>query len=325
MKCDNCNCRESYVKDYEHNYTIKGKEIKFISPRRFCKNCNSLVYDGELDNNASVIALSLYNKKYGITKEDIVKLRKDFNLSQELFSKIIGCAKKTLISYEKGTSIPNENYIIILNTLKESPETIINLIESNKQQFTEKEYLKIKEKISRIPNVIDSVSNNEKFKPSEFNGYTKINYNKINNLILLLAKKGILKTKLLKEMFYIDFINYKETGESLTGLEYVKITYGPVPNDYEKIINEIKEKGYISYNIEYNNEYELHKIKCLKDVDKNVFTKEELEVINKVTKFFDKYNSKEIADFSHIEKAYTETKFSNKISYDFAFDIDRID
>ena len=39
-------------------------------------------------------------------------LRNKYNLSQELFSKIIGCAKKTLISYEKGTAIPNDNYMI---------------------------------------------------------------------------------------------------------------------------------------------------------------------------------------------------------------------
>ena len=35
-----------------------------------------------------------YNEEYGITKEEIVNLRTRFNLSQELFAKIIGCAKK---------------------------------------------------------------------------------------------------------------------------------------------------------------------------------------------------------------------------------------
>ena len=47
----------------------------------------------------------------------VINLRNKFNLSQALFAKIIGCAKKTLVSYEKGTAIPNDNYKIILNSL----------------------------------------------------------------------------------------------------------------------------------------------------------------------------------------------------------------
>lgn len=324
MKCDNCLCKSTYVKDYEHNYNIKGKEIKFISPRRFCKECNSLVYDAELDNEASRKAIEIYNKNYGICKEDIVNLRNKYNLSQELFSKIIGCAKKTLISYEKGTAIPNDNYMIIINTLISKPDTIITLIESNKNQFTDKEYFRIKEKISKFSNNEKQLFYNKDFEPSEFNGYTKIDKNKIINLILMFAKKGVLKTKLLKEMFYADFLNYKFTGASITGLEYAKLPYGPVPDNFEKIITKCKNEELISYNIEYKNEYELHNIKCLTEIDETIFTNEELNIIDKVIEFFKNYKSKEIADFSHEEKAYIETNFSDKISYDYAFDIERI-
>lgn len=324
MKCDNCLCKSTYVKDYEHNYNIKGKEIKFISPRRFCKECNSLVYDAELDNEASRKAIEIYNKNYGICKEDIVNLRNKYNLSQELFSKIIGCAKKTLISYEKGTAIPNDNYMIIINTLISKPDTIITLIESNKNQFTDKEYFRIKEKISKFSNNEKQLFYIKDFEPNEYNGYTKLDKNKIINLILMFAKKGILKTKLLKEMFYADFLNYKYTGESITGLEYAKLPYGPVPDNFEKIITECKNEELISYNIEYKNEYELHNIKSLTEIDETVFTNEELDIIDKVIDFFKDFKSKEIADFSHEEKAYIETNFSDKISYDYAFDIERI-
>lgn len=324
MKCDNCLCSSTYTKDYEHNYNIKGKEIKFISTRRFCQECDSLVYDAELDNEASRKAIEIYNRNYGICKDDIVNLRNKYNLSQELFSKIIGCAKKTLVSYEKGTAIPNDNYIIIINALISKPDTIINLIESNKKQFTDREYCRIQEKISKFSNNEKQLFYNNDFEPSEYNGYTRINKSKIVNLILIFAKKGILKTKLLKEMFYADFLNYKNTGASITGLEYAKLPYGPVPDDFEKIITECKNKKLISYSIEYINEYELHNIKCLTEIDETVFTKEELNIIDKVIKFFKDYKSKEIADFSHEEKAYIETNFSDKISYDYAFDIERV-
>ena len=117
MKCDICFCIDTYTKQHEHFYHIKGKEIQFVSTRRFCRNCNNLVYDEKLDNEAGRNAIDIYKKKFGISKEKIIELRNKYNLSQELFSKIIGCAKKTLISYEKGTAIPNDNYIIIINSL----------------------------------------------------------------------------------------------------------------------------------------------------------------------------------------------------------------
>lgn len=324
MKCDNCLSSITYTKEYEHAYNIKGKEIVFISTRRFCSNCNMLVYDSELDNIAGKKAIELYNSKYGISKEKIINLRTKYNLSQELFSKIIGCAKKTLVSYEKGTAIPNDNYIIIINSLIIKPETILTLIEANKGQFTSKEYSKIQKRMSQFSNNEKQIFYNKGYEPTEYNGYTPINKSKIINLILMLAKNGILKTKLLKEMFYADFLNYKNIGKSITGLEYAKLPYGPAPDDFEKIIVECKNENLISYDIAYINEYESHNIKCLVQIDYSIFSKDELCTIDKVINFFKNYKSKEIADFSHEEKAYLETNLLDKISYDYAFDIERV-
>lgn len=141
-------------------------------------------------------------------------------------------------------------------------------------------------------------------------------------MILCFADKCVLKTKLLKEMFYADFLYYKNTGASITGLEYAKINLGPVPDDYEKIINECTENNLITYNIEFENEYECHNIKRVAKINEQIFTKEEFQIINDVKNFFEKYKSREIVDFSHEEKAFIETEFYKKISYDYAFDID---
>ena len=63
MICDNCLSKDTYVKDYKHSFSMKGKIVEFESKRRFCKNCNNLVYDGELDEEASRKAIALYNNK----------------------------------------------------------------------------------------------------------------------------------------------------------------------------------------------------------------------------------------------------------------------
>ena len=59
MRCDNCKSNDTYVKKHKHQYEIKGKVVEFILNRRFCRNCDSLVYDEILDNEASIEAIKI--------------------------------------------------------------------------------------------------------------------------------------------------------------------------------------------------------------------------------------------------------------------------
>ena len=324
MKCDICGSTDTYIKQYFHSYIIKGKKIEFIADRRFCKNCDSLVYDHELDNAVSEIAIAKFNEQYGILGADITKLRNKFNLSQDIFSRIIGCAKKTLISYEKGKSIPNDSYLIILKSLLAKPETIFTLIEVNKGEFTDKELEKINSRIGSF-----EFNNADIFgycilddELSEYNGYTKFSKEKLFNMILFFAEKTIKKTKLLKEMFYADFLYYRDMCKSITGSKYVKLTYGPVPEQYDFILNMCTYEGLINCDVEYNNDYECINISSNKKFNANLFTEDELAIMQKVKEKFEDFGSKAIADYSHKEKGYLNTKFSDEISYDYALDID---
>lgn len=322
MRCDNCGSTDTYIKNHEHIYQIKGKEIKFNSDRRFCSKCNNLVYDEKLDNIASEKGIEIYNKLYGVTKEEIIALRKKYNLSQELFSKVIGCAKKTLISYEKGVSIPNDSYLILIKILIANPEIIANLVEANKIQFTDKEYNKINNKISEfLANNEKQLLLSEEYNPTEYNGYTKFNKEKVYNMIIFLADNTILKTKLLKEMFYADFLFYKENCKSITGLEYCKLPFGPVPDGFETILLNEYQEGMIDYKPVITSSKEYYEIAAKKKFNKDLFTKEELDVLAKIKKYFKDYNVKKIVDYSHKEKAYTDTDDCAKISYDYSFDI----
>ena len=293
MRCDNCGSTDTYIKNHEHIYQIKGKEIKFNSDRRFCSKCNNLVYDDKLDNIASEKGIEIYNKLYGVTKEEIIALRKKYNLSQELFSKVIGCAKKTLISYEKGVSIPNDSYLILIKILIANPEIIANLVEANRVQFTDKEYNKINNKISEfLANNERQLLLSEKHSPTEYNGYTKLNKEKVYNMIIFLADNTILKTKLLKEMFYADFLFYKENCKSITGLEYCKLPFGPVPDSFETILSYGDQENIIDYKPVITSSKEYYEITPKKKFNKDLFTNEELEVLDKVKKYFKNYNAK---------------------------------
>ena len=186
-KCDSCDCTETYVKDYLHKYSFKEQDIEFVLKRRFCESCDSLVYDAELDNAAGVKAIEIYNEKFGIPGEKIKKLRKGFNLSQELFSRVIGCAKKTLVSYELGTSIPNDIYALIIKSLLAKPETILTFVNVNKDNFSEEEYQKI---MKNINNFLQNDIKDKNEPLNEFNGYTNLDKDKVRSMILYLSEDG---------------------------------------------------------------------------------------------------------------------------------------
>ena len=78
MKYNNCNTNETYIKEHLHNY---DNNIKFYSNRRFCSKCNNLVYDEELDNEASKKAIKEYNKTIGLDPNNIIALRKQYHLT----------------------------------------------------------------------------------------------------------------------------------------------------------------------------------------------------------------------------------------------------
>ena len=152
MKCDICGSEETFVRDCKYTFSIQGKEVTIICQKRFCSDCNNEVVDEDLEKETLKKAVRKYNELYGLSKSKILALRRSYHLSQEQFSKAIGCAKKTLVSYEKGTSTPNYNYAIILNTLIYKPRVLIYMIDANKDNYTKKEYNEIMNRIQMNKN-----------------------------------------------------------------------------------------------------------------------------------------------------------------------------
>ena len=234
-KCDNCGSNDTYVKINHNKFERNGYYIEFDSEERFCKKCDCSVYDRELDNITIKKAINLYNKKYGIS-EDLRRIRNEIGLSLDELSTIMGCAKKTLISYEKGESIPNDTYLIMIKTILDNPKIIKLFIDANRNMFDEKKLTKIENKLNKyFTNNSKGLFLNKEIEASEFNGFTEIDSNKLINIIVSLSETGMNKTKLLKELFYIDFLSYKLHVCSMTGLEYSKLPYGPVIDDFENI------------------------------------------------------------------------------------------
>ncbi len=156
-------------------------------------------------------------------------------------------------------------------------------------------------------------------KADELTGYSKFNLPKLYNAILFFARDGVAKTKLNKLLFYADFRHFKEYTVSITGVQYVHLPYGPVPDNYEmyyasllsrnslQIIEEIYPDGYIS---------EL--LKACKTPDIDVFDSSEIRILASVREYFKDYTAGQIKERSHNEEGYKNTNDRQIISYKYA-------
>lgn len=152
----------------------------------------------------------------------------------------------------------------------------------------------------------------------------KISEKKYKNAILFFAKKiqnGTLgKLKMMKLLYYLDFDFFEKYGTSVTGDEYLRFEYGPVPHMGEKMLKTMdgkdikitKRKIKEGYNDQFH-------IEAVKDFDVNVFTKEELLMLEEVAGKWEKFSGSEMKSATHGEAPWIATKPDKVIDYNLVY------
>lgn len=131
----------------------------------------------------------------------------------------------------------------------------------------------------------------------------------IHSMVFFIKKtKHCYKLKLFKLLYFLDFEHFKQTGRSVTGLEYFAWPMGPVPNslynklknpkEFEKFFNLIPESF---LDPEFENE-KVVKIIPKITLDSSLFSKRELEIMNKLVDFYKETQSKDMTEISHNRK-----------------------
>lgn len=152
----------------------------------------------------------------------------------------------------------------------------------------------------------------------------KINEKKYKNAIIFFAKKiqnGTLgKLKLMKLLYYLDFDHFEKYGESVTRDEYLRFENGPVPRMAEKLIKQMngKEIKIIRRKIREGMNDQMH-IEAVTDFNLNVFTKEELVMLEEVATKWDKFTGTEMKMATHGEAPWISTKPNEVIDYNLAY------
>lgn len=134
------------------------------------------------------------------------------------------------------------------------------------------------------------------------------------------------KTKLMKLFYFLDFIQIKRYGLSITGDTYYHLEFGPIPTTIKNLVDSVSDDpgtALLSDIIQVNCDdgHDIHKIICLQpftEKDKEYFNQAELNTLEEVTKRFRDRSTKQIVDISHKEAPWRLTKELEMIPYQLA-------
>ena len=157
------------------------------------------------------------------------------------------------------------------------------------------------------------------------NGYAQISIDRLKNILLYFIEKsnGVFFTKMNKLLFYADFMAYRVTGKSVSGLAYKAIAHGPVPVRWDRIYSfydEIDQEI-----VQFSDGREGTKLVSKLSPDMAEFSDDELKILEYVSQRFKNETPTQISETSHEEEAWKKYKDSDKlISFEMAFTLKAI-
>ena len=162
-----------------------------------------------------------------------------------------------------------------------------------------------------------------------YSGYRNPNLEKFTEMVVYFSEKmAPFKTKMNKLLFYADFLMFKQSCFSISGVRYKAIDMGPVPINFQSIFEYLANKNEIDIlTTEFQNGYTGEQFKARKDrpFEADLFLENEIEILEKVATVFKSMSTNDIIKFSHLEEAWKKNeKDKSVISYEHAFELNQI-
>lgn len=179
-------------------------------------------------------------------------------------------------------------------------------IEQGKRELTMSEF----DKLSSILNIsFEEVESGE-----------SPNYEKYKQMILAFLRMGnnVTKTKLSKLVYLSDFAWFYKHLQSMSGMKYRKIKYGPVPDAYFRALDELEEEGKIIIKCKNSDNKEML---IISESDSNKKQKlgeisgDEAVLMKEIHKKWKDKKTAEIVNFTHNQLPYLMADDEEIVSY----------
>lgn len=263
--------------------------------------------------------------------EEIIHIRETYGVSASKMSAILGFGINSYRQYPSGEipSISNARLI----QLVEDPIKFIQMVKLCHQldSKSKEKYIQ-KAEIVRENQIRNSFNHNFRayllgsLETDIFSGYRTPNFEKITEMVVYFAEHvQPFKSKMNKLLFYADFMMFKKSGFSISGLRFLASEMGPVPINFQSLFEFLTNRGEMElHTTELLQGYtgEQFKSKTARPCQVDLFSKDEQEILKDVATVFKFTSNQDIIALSQQEKAWRENKASQtSMSYDYAFDL----
>ncbi|WP_061213906.1 type II TA system antitoxin MqsA family protein [Syntrophomonas wolfei] len=320
--CDQTN--KVAIKKEEEIHTIKGTPVKCKVENAYCRQCGSKVYIPAL-NDANLDRMDYTYRRHNgiITVQEIEEILRQYNIGAKPLAVILGWGEVTILRYLKG-QIPDRAHSNTLLSLKD-PYVFFRYFKEKQERLSPVACNKV---VSALEGLNAKLAGDElhersqhlrqayRRQPDIYNGFVPFNLEKMVQVILFFLKSGdrVYETGMNKLLWYVDMLCYKRSErQALTGLCYKHNIYGPVPLWYDYLYGSLDDVYITLVEDEYGTQ-----IGALADLSADVFSNDELDVLETVANNFKGWSAKKISQYSHRETAYRQTTNGQFISFEYA-------
>ena len=124
---------------------------------------------------------------------------------------------------------------------------------------------------------------------------------------------GVTKTKLAKLLYLADFTNFFKELEPMSGVKYRRLEYGPVPDVFFSITDDLMTLGKINVEI-LDRGAQMISLRT-KDIDTSELTADELARIHDICELWKDKPTQEIVNFTHEQKPWKMCRDGEYIPY----------
>lgn len=121
------------------------------------------------------------------------------------------------------------------------------------------------------------------------------------------------KTKLYKLLYLLDFEHYKNTGRSVTGLEYYAWEMGPVPAKLDGELDEPSGDLYKAVRIEPEQliNHQRLNVVAKREFDPSYFSRRELDLLERISKQYRLSTAASMVKVTHVKNGAWHTVWQN--------------
>lgn len=330
---------------------ITGKEMTLVTEKRtldFRKETFEVVFhyykcddSGEqftTTNMDEVNLNQLYNKyrgKFNIPfPDEIIAIRQKYNIAASKMAAILGFGTNSYRQYEAG-EMPSVSNARLIQMIAD-PNKFIDMVhlcdaldEKTKEKYIQKakHLAEERERNSFAFNLKDYLLGNHL--ADIYSGYRNPNFEKFTEMVVYFSEHiKPYKTKMNKLLFYADFLMFKQSCFSISGVRYNAINMGPVPHNFQSVFEYIANADEIAihyYEFPDGGFGEQFVARTDRPFNSSLFSELELDVLKKIVATFKTTSTNDIIEISHLEKAWQKNEQNKSIiSYEYAFELSQI-